>query len=73
MATVTVKEMVRRYLINNGYDGLVHSDGDCTCVLDDFMHCDGDCVTECVAGHAIFNDKFCINGSAWNIRTGKKP
>jgi len=65
MTTVTVKEMVRRYLINNGYDGLVLGDNECACILNSFMHCGGDCVTECVAGH--------FDGRGWHIKAGKKP
>ena len=42
-------EIVCKYLADNGYDGLCQLDGDCACLLENFMSCDyspcdyGDC------------------------------
>ena len=39
-----VAQIVRKYLEENGYDGLCGGLGNsCGCGLDDFMPCDGDC------------------------------
>ena len=38
--TKTVREIVREYLVANGYDGLCNDE--CGCDLDDFMPCDPD-------------------------------
>lgn len=39
---LVVKEIVRRYLVMNNFEGLFHEDGECACKLDDLMPCDGD-------------------------------
>ena len=41
----SVREIVREYLVNNGYDGLVDDDtwDSCGCGLDDLNACDGPC------------------------------
>lgn len=46
---ITTKEMIRDYLVHNGYDGLYYDDGadNCGCSIDDLMPCGeipGDCV-----------------------------
>ena len=48
----TVREIVREYLVANGYDGLWNDD--CGCPLDDFMPCDPDWkfIGDCQPGHA---------------------
>ena len=46
---MSVRRIVREWLENNGYDGLVNRDGECGCPLDDLMPCEnsiaglGDC------------------------------
>jgi len=44
---ITVKEIVREYLVAHGFDGLYSDVGECGCSLDDLMACDmagtGDC------------------------------
>lgn len=43
-----VSNIVSKYLLDNGYDGLCN-DG-CGCFLDDFMPC-GNCHNDCVPGY----------------------
>jgi len=40
MKEITVKEIVRQYLIEHGYDGLYSEPGQCMCDLDSLMFCD---------------------------------
>jgi len=51
----TVKEIVKEWLVANGYGGLYSDDFDvvdCTCALDDLMPCD--CPTpRCSAGYTV--------------------
>jgi hypothetical protein len=45
---MNVKEIVKEYLLNNGYDGLCNDD--CGCCLDDLMPCEGD-IGSCEPGY----------------------
>jgi hypothetical protein len=47
---MNIKEIVAKYLKENGYDGLVLVDESymCGCHLDEFMWCDGPHITECM-------------------------
>ena len=47
---MTVKEIVKQYLEQNGYDGLYHEDLECGCSLDDFAPC-GDMSEHCEIGY----------------------
>jgi hypothetical protein len=42
MTMKTIKEIVKEYLVANGFDGLVHVDTKCGCGIDDLF-----CVAEC--------------------------
>jgi len=46
---MTVKEIVKKYLIENGYDGLCNKG--CGCEIDDLVPCDGVYIDDCIAGH----------------------
>ena len=39
---MTTKEIIEKYLKDNGFDGLVNVDAECGCGLDDFLPCSGD-------------------------------
>jgi len=45
-----VKDIIREYLVANGYDGLFNFDGECACLLDDLMPCE-QCCDECIPGY----------------------
>jgi hypothetical protein len=40
---MTVKEIVREYLIKNGFEGLVNQDSECGCDMEDLIVCDERC------------------------------
>jgi len=47
---MNVQEIVKEWLIANGYDGLCR-DG-CGCKIDNLMCCDGHDISQCVPGYA---------------------
>lgn len=47
---MTIKEIIKDYLDENGYDGLYDQDAECSCKKDDLFPC-GDPVIECTAGY----------------------
>lgn len=47
---MTCEEMIKEYIIKNGYGGLVNVEGECGCPLDDFMPCGESCL-ECEAAY----------------------
>ena len=60
----TIREIVLKYLKENGYDGLCNND--CGCGLNDLMPCDGKSIGECRAGYSggepdnwIYKEKPC--------------
>ena len=60
--TPELSEIVSRWLLDNGYDGLYNADLDCGCELKDLMPC---CqpATSCVAGYKIpCNPEHCEVG-----------
>ena len=49
---MNVGEIIKKYLEDNGYDGLAGEE--CGCVLEDLYPCNGDRdVTHCVPGHRV--------------------
>jgi hypothetical protein len=51
---MTVKEIIEKYLRDNGYDGLCGED--CGCGLDDFTPCMEPIPSECVPGYRVMCD-----------------
>lgn len=49
----TVREIIEKYLRENGFDGIYNSDLECGCKLDDLGPCEG-CVVDCSPGHVIY-------------------
>ena len=47
---ISVYEIVKAYINNNGYDGLFNADGECACEKDDLDPC-GEMSGECYAGY----------------------
>lgn len=57
---MTIEEIVKKYLMENGYDGLV--DDECGCCIDDLMPCDSE-TKNCRPGYKVIiteqnKDKF---------------
>jgi len=57
---MTVKEIIKKHLIDNGYDGLYDSQQgcDCGCMIDDLIPCDGPS-DHCYPGYKIDCDHHC--------------
>lgn len=49
MTAINYVEIVREWLIRNGYDGLFTPEHDCGCTVDHLAHC-GECPWGCEAG-----------------------
>ena len=47
---MTVKEIIEKYLKENGYGGILNVNVPCGCFLDDLVVCDGPC-HECQPGY----------------------
>jgi len=48
---MTVKEIVKKYLTENKYEGLVNEGSDCGCGLEDIMACESEWIYQCEAGY----------------------
>jgi len=46
------REIIDKYLRDNGFDGLYHEELECGCTIDRLMLCDS-CPDQCQAGHKI--------------------
>lgn len=57
-----VEDIVKSYLVTNGYDGLYNDMGECGCTFEDFAPCEGD-FSECQPGHK-FDCARCKNSPA---------
>ncbi len=68
---MTVKEIVYRYLSDNGYDGLYFS-GECGCEISDLAPC-GEMNEKCEAGYKKDCDDLCDHefGCDWHIQREK--
>jgi len=53
-----VREIVKEWLEQHGYDGLCSDNWECGCTLDDLMPCCEAC-TECLAGYKRPGDAEC--------------
>ena len=50
-----VIKIVAKYLLENGFDGLVDNMGECGCEITDLMPCSGQC-SDCVPGYKYVAD-----------------
>ena len=67
-ANMTVKDIVKKHLEDNGYDGLFLEES-CGCILSDFMPCDNPS-QECVPGYKVPCD--CFDWCEWHIGPKKE-
>ena len=49
---MNVKEIISKYLLDNGYDGLFNSDTECGCLSDDDYPCEGE-IGNCEPGYKL--------------------
>ena len=54
---MTIKEIVKIYLVTHKYNGLQNSDEECSCWLDDFMPCHGDFPCSCTDCEPAYKEK----------------
>lgn len=54
----TVKDIVKVHLELNGFGGLVDSEGECGCDMEDLMECD-EPHNDCEAGYKVMCNGFC--------------
>jgi len=72
---MNVREIVKKYLEQNGFDGLVCQDGECGCILSDVSPC-GDMLDSCEPGYVVPcpGPDGCPNGGGceWHVATTKR-
>ena len=54
---MTVREIVVKYLRENGYEGLRAKDGACACVLGDIATDDLCCMPSCAPCHFVYQNR----------------
>jgi len=59
---MTVTEIVKKYLKENGFTGLVHADTECGCPIDGLRLC-GESWAECAPGYQHFYAVDCDDNS----------
>lgn len=70
---MNVEQIVREYLVANGYDGLANDNGECGCDLEDLMPC-GYQDAFCEVGHKVeVSPEESEYGEKWVIKPGKRP
>ena len=66
---MTVKDIIKEYLIKNGYDGLYYDD--CGCVLEDFYPCSSEAILDCCPGYKTeFPNGKCDCGEGCDYHIG---
>ena len=69
----SVKDIIRRYLKRNKYDGLYNPYGDCGCEVDDLMHCCCECIEGCTPGYKVpYNPETCLADGDYEWHIGIK-
>jgi len=71
---MAIRDIIKQWLKDNGYDGLVDEPGECGCTLDDFMPCCEGWMLDCEPGYkrpCPGEDKCEYNCGGWHIATEK--
>lgn len=55
---MNVRQIIEKFLCENGHDGLFNADGECGCELSDLFPC-GSPATECEAGYKVLCTEGC--------------
>ena len=66
---MTIKQIVRDYLLGSEYDGLYDPNCECGCEINDLFPCDDVC-PDCVAGYKI--SCTCGQGCPYHIASKKE-
>ncbi len=67
------REIMHEYLVTNHYDGLVDTDGECACGLEDLMPC-GEDFGRCMPGYEVEGcSEYCGKGCDFHIVEGERP
>lgn len=78
---IDVETIVKNYLVEHGYDGLVDPDHECACLVSDLAPCQrfhgySDTVVECIAGHLVTKlpGSCDVHGDrcTWHIVAGRR-
>lgn len=64
---MTVEQIVKQYLIDNGFDGLREMDGECACDTQDLFPCNSELTCRCEAGYKVPCDSECGEGHNFHI------
>lgn len=65
----TVREILKAWLKEHGFDGILNADAPCGCSVDDLFPCDGPC-DRCEPGYKVPCD--CGEGHDWHIASERK-
>ena len=63
--SLSIREIIREYLVANGYEGLVNADAECGCDLEDLMACSEPGVT-CKAAYRYDCTKCDLHSEEYN-------
>lgn len=55
---MTVKDIVKKYLEENDFDGLYSPNGFCACRLEDLMPCFREGCVDCEPGYVVYAENF---------------
>lgn len=68
---MNVREIIKKHLEDNGFDGLYNTDGECACLKDDLLPCQDDS-QECEPGYkGPCNGSFCDGDCGFHISRDK--
>lgn len=65
MSTPTVKDIVKAYLLEHGYNGLVAEHGECGCSVDDLGPCYDDIRYDCQCAYLWKCTEWCSPDEDW--------
>jgi len=72
--TIDCGSIIKAYLIEQGYDGLVSFDNECGCLLDDLMPCGGEHAMRCEPGYKVAGcSPHCGLACDFHVIVGHRP
>lgn len=68
---MNITDIVKKYLTDNGYDGLFNGSAECACKCDDIGPCYDGMISDCEAGYEVScsgeDCEFHLDGEHWHI------